>query len=247
MGLNEVLETLPQTNKNVVVVLSGGLDSTIMMRVAVERYGAEQIRAISFDYGQRQNIELERAAESCEYLGVKHTILPLDSLNAIAMGHSANVDRSIKMPTIEDVLGDPSPDTEVPFRNMILLALASSYAQCNDADVVLTGLQSNDTYNYWDTTDTFVSKMNSVLSENRITKIRIVAPFIKLNKTAEIAILGEIGDLPLLAHTITCYNPDDNGFSCGICPSCAERLKAFENLGLEDPVYYNTCGDVCVL
>ena len=173
--------TLPDTKK-AALILSGGLDSTIAMRMMVEKYGAENVHAISFDYGQKQRVELERAAASTKLLGVEHMILKLDALNAIAMGYSANVDTSIAMPTIEDILGDPSPPTEVPNRNMVMLSLAAAYCQTREIETLVCGVQSTDQYGYWDTTQVFVDAMNAVLSQNRMVKVKIVAPFAHLTK-----------------------------------------------------------------
>lgn len=234
----QYINTLPDTKK-AALILSGGLDSTIAMRLMVEKYGAENVHAISFDYGQKQRVELERAAASTKLLGVRHQILKLDALNAIAMGYSANVDSSIEMPTIEDVLGDPSPSTEVPNRNMVMLSIAAAYCQTREIETLVCGIQVHDEYNYWDCTQPFIDAMNSVLVQNRMCKVKIIAPFASLSKTDELNILRDLdGNLDLLAHTITCYNPNEHGHSCGACPSCSERLKAFKNMGIEDPVTY---------
>ena len=120
MQVENLMINLPET-KGVVLILSGGMDSTIAMRICVEKYGAENVKALSFFYGQRQRLELERAKESTSLLGVKHKILDLSILGEIGQGFSANVDTGIQMPIIKDVLGDPSPKTEVPNRNMILI------------------------------------------------------------------------------------------------------------------------------
>ena len=222
-----------------VIILSGGLDSTIAMRLQVSKYGASQVHALTFDYNQKQRIEIERAKESTKLLGVSHKIIDASFLGEISIGFSANVDKNIEMPTIEDVIGDPRPVTYVPNRNMILLSIAAAYAETKGVDTVVCGLQQNDTYNYHDTTPRFVEKINNVLDENRILKIKIESPFINMTKTAEIDLLLNLDkNIDLLKHTLTCYNPDSAGRSCGVCPSCAERLKAFKNLGLQDPIEY---------
>jgi 7-cyano-7-deazaguanine synthase len=230
---------LPTDKAGAVVILSGGLDSTIAMRLAVETYGAANVRALTFFYGQKQKVEIERAMESTTILKVKHKVIDARFLGDISKGFSANVDSSIAMPTIDDILGDPRPVTYVPNRNMILLSIAAAYAEVEKIDLIICGLQQNDMYNYHDTTPRFVDKINDVLSENRIQQIRVVSPFADMNKTEELKILHALdGNVDLLWHTLTCYNPDERGRSCGQCPSCAERMQAFDNLGLEDPVEY---------
>ena len=219
------------------VVLSGGLDSTTSLRLALEEY--DEVEAISFDYKQKQRIELELAAKTCERLNVKHKIIDISFLNDINKGFSANTDSDIEMPTINDVLGEPQPVTYVANRNMILMSIAASYAETRKINTIICGFQSNDTYGYWDTTPIFVEKLNSVLDENRTHKIKIIAPFAYLSKDDKLkAVLELDGNLDLYKTTITCYDPDEQGRSCGTCPSCSERLSAFKKIQIEDPIEY---------
>lgn len=219
------------------VVLSGGLDSTTSLRLALEEY--DEVEAISFDYKQKQRIELELAAKTCERLNVKHKIIDISFLNDINKGFSANTDSSINMPTIHDVLGEPQPITYVANRNMILMSIAASYAETRKINTIICGFQSNDTYGYHDTTPVFLEKLNSVLDENRTHKIKIIAPFANLSKYDELkAVLELDGNLDLYKTTITCYDPDEQGRSCGTCPSCSERLSAFKKIQIEDPIEY---------
>lgn len=239
MSVDLALKRLPYT-KGIVVVLSGGMDSTIAMRLCVARYGAENVRALTFDYGQKQRIEIEKAKISTSLLGVKHKILDLSVLGEISKGFSANVDTDIDMPTIKDVLGDPRPKTYVPNRNMILMSIAAGYAEVEGIEAVIMGLQIHDEYGYHDTTARFVDKVNDVLSENRIIKIRVIAPFANLSKFDELKLLKELdGDLLLTQHTLTCYNPNERGESCGKCPSCSERIANFMLMGERDPILYS--------
>lgn len=160
-------------------------------------------------------------------------------LGDISQGFSANVDRNIQMPTIKQVLGDPRPKTYVPNRNMILMSFAAAFAETKNIESVIMGLQVHDEYGYHDTTQKFVDKINSALSDNRIIKIKIVAPFSHLSKTDELKLLLELDNsVDLLNHTLTCYNPDEHGHACGKCPSCAERIQAFINVGVRDPAIY---------
>lgn len=237
--LNYAMSKLPEV-KRVIIILSGGMDSTISMRLAVEKYGAENVFALSFFYGQKQKIELSMAAQSTAMLGVKHKILDLSVLGEIAEGFSANTSKDIEMPTIKEVLGDPRPKTYVPNRNMILMSIASAYAEVEDAEIIISGFQSADEYGYHDTTARFVNKINDVLSENRIIKIKVVAPFADLSKSDEINILKELdGNLDLLEKTLTCYNPNLAGESCGTCPSCSERIANFVKVKEKDNIPYS--------
>lgn len=236
------LELLPETKK-VLVILSGGMDSTIALRLCVEKYKAPNVYALSFLYGQKQGAEVGYAALTCRNLGVKHQLLDLSILGKISQGFSANIDHSIPMPTIKEVLGAPRPKTYVPNRNMILMSLAAAYAETENIDTIVMGLQIHDEYGYHDTTERFVKKVNDVLSENRIIKINIIAPFSRMSKYDELLALKKLdGNFNLLKNTLTCYNPitryGSAPLSCGECPSCSERINAFMKIGEKDPVEY---------
>lgn len=239
MTSNEALALLPDV-KGCVVILSGGMDSTITMRLAVEKYGKENVAALTFDYGQKQKREIDMARATTHMLGVKHKIVDAAFLGDISKGFSANVDTDMEMPTIKDVLGDPRPKTYVPNRNMILMSIAAAFAETRNVDTVLCGLQVHDEYGYHDTTQRWVDKVNDLLSENRIIKIKLVAPFSKLSKYDELNILRELdGNVDLTLFTLTCYNPDTDGNSCGVCPSCSERIANFAKIGTKDPAPYS--------
>jgi 7-cyano-7-deazaguanine synthase len=238
MNLTEALQTLPETNKNVVSVLSGGLDSTIMTYLLVEKYGRDHVFALTYDYGQKQKREIDMAIKTCIHLGIKHKVLDLSILGEIVKEVSANIaGTDVAMPTIKDVLGDPQPKTYVPFRNMILNSLAFSFAESNNASHVFTGLQVHDEYGYWDTTQKFVDCMNSVAAQNRTHKVELLAPFSQLSKYDEIEISKELKNVRL-DYTLTCYDPDVSGRSCGVCPSCSERIQNFIRANVRDPIPY---------
>jgi 7-cyano-7-deazaguanine synthase len=223
----------------VLVVLSGGLDSSVATMLCVDQYGKDNVHALTFNYNQKQKIACLNAATFCRALEIEHTILDLSVLGEIARPMSANIsDTNIDMPNIKEVLGDPQPVTYVPFRNMILLALALSHAEVQKCNKVYTGLQVHDEYGYWDTTQKFIDSMNVVASQNRQNKIKILAPFSQLSKADEIEIAIELGQFDLLRHTMTCYEPI-GVLSCGKCPSCAERIMNFMKVGRKDPVPYD--------
>ena len=239
MILSDALDLMPLT-RGVVVILSGGMDSTIAMRLAVEKYGKENVSALTFFYGQKQKREIDMAAMSTHMLGVEHKIVDASFLGEISKGFSANVDTDIAMPTIKEVLGDPRPKTYVPNRNMILMSIAAAYAETRNVDTVICGLQVHDEYSYHDTTQRWVDKVNDLLSENRILKIKLVAPFSTLSKYDELQVLKELdGNLMLTAFTLTCYNPNDRHESCGVCPSCSERIANFAKMGIADTINYS--------
>ena len=229
---------LPETSNNVVSILSGGLDSTILTHLLVKKYGADKVHALSFDYNQKQKIELQRAAKTCSNLGIQHKILDLSILGEIARPISANISGTdVAMPSIKDILGHPQPVTYVPYRNMLLLTFGLSFAETVKANFIFTGLQSQDAYGYWDTTYKFISDINQVSSNNRLHNIKVIAPFTELSKADEILLAVDGGFIDDLKDTLTCYNPIGE-LSCGKCPSCAERIAQFAKVGIKDPVDY---------
>lgn len=239
MNLEKALAQLPETSDNVVSVLSGGLDSTILTYILARKYGADRVYALSYNYGQKQKRELDMARATCNWIGVKHKVLDLSILGEIVKDVSANIKGTdVAMPTIKDVLGDPQPKTYVPFRNMILNALAFSFAESNKASHVFTGLQVHDEYGYWDTSQRFVDGMNAIADQNRSHKVKLEAPFSALSKYEEILIAQELGGV-MFEYTLTCYDPDAEGNSCGKCPSCSERIANFAKAGIKDPIPYS--------
>lgn len=220
----------------------GGLDSTILLHLLVHKYGGDNVFALTFDYNQKQSEEIERARRTCDRLGVNHRVLDVRFLGDIIAKVSSNTKASsIDVPTIKQVLGDAQPVTYVPFRNMILNSVAFSYAESNDCQFIFTGLQSIDGYNYWDTSAQFTDRMNAIAELNRKNQIKMLAPFVLMRKVDELDLVKELVGLGVevrLEDTLTCYNPDGEGRSCGICPSCSERLAAFIKVKMVDPVEY---------
>lgn len=240
MNLQQALERLPDTDKKVVVTHSGGLDSSTAVILAANKYGSENVISVGFDYGQKQREELVRAERLTSNLGVSRHCLDLAILGDVVRNVSANISGTdVEMPTIKDILGNPQPPTYVPFRNAIIFNITAAFAEANAASHIICGLQVHDEYSYWDTSQVFVDRINQLWSGNRSWPLELIAPFGDLSKTQELELLEEINAIDLLEHSLTCYNPDEQGRSCGKCPSCAERVKAFMNLGMKDPIEYS--------
>ena len=245
MMIDKMLDRLPDTDKKVIITHSGGMDSSTAVILAVEKYGSDNVISLGYNYGQKQAIELEYASRLCEKINVNREILDLSILGDVVRNVSANIGGTdIEMPTIKDVLGNPQPPTYVPYRNLIMFSLTAAFAEANAASQIICGLQIHDEYSYWDTTQKFVDSFNSVTQQNRSWPVTLSAPFSDLSKAEEIKILQELGKVDLLANSLTCYNPETNiynfryniGVSCGVCPSCAERIAAFKSLNLTDPI-----------
>ena len=248
--LEEIINRLPHTDKKVIVTHSGGMDSATAVIMCAHHYGAENVISLGYDYGQKQKVELEYAERLCKELGVTRKVLDLSILGEVVKNVSANITGTdVAMPTITDILGNPQPPTYVPYRNMVMFSLTSAFAEANQASHIVCGLQVHDEYSYWDTTQKFVDGLNSIYDQNRSWPLTLIAPFADLSKTEEISLLEELGETELLKYTLTCYDPIDkvewvkgkpisHGVACGKCPSCSERIQAFMNKGMKDPLEY---------
>lgn len=216
-----------------VAIVSGGLDSVTLLHYLVKEKGSRPA-VITFLYGQKHDREVACAKMQVDLLGLEnHLVLDLNLLRPL-FGSSALVAGDIGIPSVEEVMGNPQPLTYVPNRNMIFLALAAAYAETYEAEVVYYGAQRHDMYGYWDTTPKFLEQLNLVYQLNRNKPIKIEAPFIEKSKT-DLLSLGLNLEVDY-NQTWSCYEGAYE--ACGRCPTCAERLKAFADLGLQDPLPY---------
>ncbi len=223
---------------NAVVLLSGGLDSTTALAVAIrEGYTAH---ALSVDYGQRHRVELDRAAIVAKRLGaVDHRVVRLD-LRAIG-GSALTADLAVPKDRTDDAIAHGVPVTYVPARNTILLGLALGYAETIGAFDLFIGANVLDYSGYPDCRPEFLSAFEALA--NLATKagtegagcFRVHSPLLKLTK-AEIIRLGVSLGVDY-GQTLSCYDPDAAGRPCGRCDSCQLRKKGFAEAGLPDPAF----------
>jgi len=214
-----------------VVLLSGGMDSCVCAALAARDH---QVAAVHVSYGQRTE-ERERAS----FLGICDRLKILDKLlvrnEALrAIGGSALTDPGIAVPA-SDSLSHGIPVTYVPFRNAHFLAVAVSWAETLGAEKVYIGAVEPDSSGYPDCRPAYYQAFNAVVKAGtKEGRIEVVTPLIAMRK-AEIVRLGlELGapfDL-----TWSCYSRDDQ--ACGVCDSCALRLRAFAAAGVRDPIPY---------
>jgi len=222
-----------------VVLLSGGLDSTTTLAIA-QKEGFE-VYALSFDYGQRHKVEIERARKIAKNFEVAdHQIMTIDLRQ---FGGSALTD-SIDVPTNRDEkeMSAEIPITYVPARNTIFLSFCLAYAEVKIAQNIFLGVNAVDYSGYPDCRPEFIAAFETLANlatkagvEGK-EKLKIHTPLIQLTK-AEIILKGfELGVDYSLTHS--CYNPLEDGTSCGSCDSCLLRLKGFNDAGFEDPIEY---------
>jgi len=221
----------------VISILSGGLDSTIMTYMLVDKFGAENVTAMSFEYGQTLNVEIDCARRTTEKLGIEHKIVDVTFIKDLAPNACALfTDSTVDVPTVTQVLGDPQPDTYVPCRNQLFTTIAMSFAESIHAEQIYLGIQSQDEYSYWDTTTYWLDAMNALSSLNRKHKMEIIGPWVKKTKADEIRIGVELG-VPF-EDTWSCYAGDHGEGACGVCPSCADRIANFILAKVKDPIPY---------
>ena len=222
-----------------VVLLSGGLDSTTAFAVASSR--GFEVHALSVDYGQRHRIELERAAQVAKTLGaIEHRVVRLD-LRAIG-GSALTADVDVPKNRSADDMTHGIPATYVPARNTILLGLALGYAETVGAFDIFIGANVLDYSGYPDCRPEFLAAFENLA--NLATKagvegagrFRIHSPLLKMTKAEIIREGTRLGaDYSL---TLSCYDPDLAGRSCGRCDSCLLRMKGFAEAGVSDPTQY---------
>ena len=219
------------SNSRAVVLLSGGMDSSVCAALAARDYKAA---AVHVSYGQRtEQRERESFLAICRRLNIQDKLIVRnEALRAI--GGSALTDAGILVPRAESV-GAGVPVTYVPFRNAHFLAVAVSWAEVLGAEKVYIGAVEPDSSGYPDCRPAYYEAFNTVVKTGtKEGRIEIVTPLIAMRK-AEIVRLGlELGapfDL-----TWSCYSREDQ--ACGVCDSCVLRGRAFEAAGVKDPIAY---------
>lgn len=226
--------------KKAVVLVSGGLDSATTLAIA--RDSGYDCYAMSFNYGQRHQIELESAkAVSSSMSAVEHKIVKL-GLGDI--GGSALTDDNIDVPQSDsEDISEGIPVTYVPARNTVFLSLALGWAEVLDAEAIFIGVNAVDYSGYPDCRPEYIQAFQTMA--NLATRkgvegqlIKIETPLIHLSK-AEIIQKG--ADLGVnYAQTLSCYSPDAEGKACGRCDSCHLRQQGFEAANTPDPTIYSS-------
>lgn len=220
------------------VLFSGGLDSTTCLALAVDKYGAENVIALSIYYGQKHDKEIRAAQNLAKYYGVEWKTLDLTKIFADSnCSLLAQSDMEIPQTAYADQLaetGGKPVSTYVPFRNGLFLSSAASIALSNDCGVIYYGAHSDDAAGnaYPDCSTEFNDAMNRAIYLGSGDQLHIEAPFVELTK-ADVVKLG----LELKAPyelTWSCYEGHDK--PCGVCGTCRDRLAAFAANNVADPL-----------
>ena len=230
------------TGKKAVVLLSGGLDSATTLAVANSE--GFQCYALTFAYGQRHKREIEAAKKVAESLGAAlHRIIDID---LVKFGGSALTDEAIDIPKDRAGLDGLTqiPVTYVPARNTIFLSYALAWAEVLGAFDIFIGVNSTDYSGYPDCRAEFIAAFEKTANLATAAAVEdkgryiIHTPIIEMTKAQIIHTGIKLGVNYSLTHS--CYDPDEQVRSCGLCDSCRLRLKGFAEAGHEDPIEYKT-------
>jgi 7-cyano-7-deazaguanine synthase len=228
------------SDKKAVVLLSGGIDSATTLAIA--RSEGFQCHALTFRYGQRHQREIEAAKKIAHSLAVaEHRIIDIDLAR---FGGSALTDLTIEVPKNGTDLGDSAqiPQTYVPARNTIFLSYALAWAEVLSAFDIFIGVNTTDYSGYPDCRPEFIAAFEKTANLGTAAAIQgrgqysINTPIIEMTKANIILTGTRLGVDYSLTHS--CYDPDEQGRSCGRCDSCRLRLKGFAEAGLKDPIEY---------
>ena len=222
------------------VLISGGLDSTTCLALAVKEYGNENVVGLSIFYGQRHDKEIKAADAVCDYYKVEHITLDLSTMfqfsDCSLLKHSdEEIPEGAYDLQLKETNGKPV-STYVPFRNGLFLSSAAAIALSKGCSKIYYGAHADDAAGnaYPDCSSDFNNAMNAAIYEGSGKQLQIEAPFIGLNKAGVVKIGLEL-NVPY-ELTWSCYEGHDK--ACGRCGTCIDRKKAFEMNGTTDPIEY---------
>lgn len=228
--------------KNAVVLLSGGLDSVTCLYWAKANF--DKVTAISFDYGQRHNSELNFAKKIAQVTQTDHRVIAIDLAQ---LGGSALTDNRIDVPTDNPSNFNDNPNnqqipiTYVPARNTIFLSYALAVAEVTNATTIVIGVNAVDYSGYPDCRPEYIdafSKMANLATKAGVmgNHLTIATPLLHLSKADIIKLGVSLGvDYSL---TVSCYQADKDGRACGKCDSCYLRQQGFLQAEIDDPTIY---------
>lgn len=224
-------------HEKALVLLSGGLDSTTCLSLAVNAFGAANVSTLSILYGQKHDREVEAAKSIAAYFGCKHQVYTLPNL---FQGYGSSlIDPEQEHPQLsyQEISSScgVSP-TYVPFRNGNLLSAAAALALVENAAYIYYGAHAEDArgFAYPDCTPEFNGAMANAIYVGTYHKVRLLTPLQWSNKR-EVVFLAQQLNTPIHL-TYSCYAGREK--HCGKCPTCVSRVEAFKTAGLKDPVAY---------
>ena len=214
----------------VVVLCSGGMDSVTALHWARREHTV--VAAVSFDYGAKHNHrEIPFAAEHAASVGARHEVIALDFVERLFASDLLKSGGAIPEGHYE---AENMKQTVVPFRNAIMLSIACGFAESVEADGLVIAAHGGDHAIYPDCREDFMQAMGNAMRLGTYAGIRLLRPFIAMNK-GEIAAAGARLGVDF-ARTWSCYK--GGAIHCGRCGTCVERREAFVLAGVADPTVY---------
>lgn len=227
------------------VLFSGGLDSSVCLALAVKEYGADQVLALSVSYGQKHKKEMEASERIAAHYGVQRLTLNLGAIFAgsdctLLEGAAQEIPHEAYADQLAKTGGAPV-NTYVPFRNGLFLSSAAAVALSHGCEVIYYGAHSDDAAGnaYPDTSVEFNRAISDAVYIGSGEALRIIAPFIDKTKADVVAVGTELG-VPF-ELTWSCYEGHEK--ACGVCGTCRDRIRAFAENGLTDPIEYERIED----
>lgn len=221
----------------VMVLSSGGIDSTTCLGMAVEKYGSEQVIALSISYGQKHEKELRASADVAAFYGVEHICLDLARIfeysDCSLLQHSSQeIPEETYAEQLKKTQGKPVT-TYVPFRNGLFLSSAASLALSKDCSVIYYGAHADDAAGsaYPDCSSAFHQAISEAIRLGSGNQLRVEAPFVQMTK-AEVVKIGLELKVPY-ELTWSCYEGREK--PCMVCGTCLDRAEAFRRNGVADP------------
>jgi 7-cyano-7-deazaguanine synthase len=219
------------------VLISGGVDSTTCLGLAISKYGKDEVLGLSISYGQKHTKEVEAAQAVADYYGIEYMTLDLSTIfansNCSLLTHSnQDIPHESYAEQLEHSDGKPV-STYVPFRNGLFLSCAASIALSRGCEIIYYGAHSDDAAGnaYPDCSTTFNQAMNRAIYEGSGKQLQIEAPFVNLTK-ADVVHKGLSLKVPYHL-TWSCYEGKEK--PCGVCGTCIDRANAFAANGVKDP------------
>lgn len=225
------------SERKIVVTVSGGMDSALLLYMAVSEVGKDNVFPLFFNYDQRHfKHESACAIHQVGLLDMSGKMKGVDVKFIKELAPTSSLtNNDIATPNVKEIMGEAQPKSYVPFRNLMFLSICCSYAEGVGANEVWYGATKIDSLaGYWDAEETFVERVNEVVSLNRENKIKVVAPLLEMDK-ADIVRKGVELGVPF-NKTYTCYSgelpADANSASSSL------RIKGFIQAGYVDPMPY---------
>ena len=227
------------TASPLVVVLSGGQDSTTCLFWAKAHHSESPLHTISFDYGQRHRRELEAAARVSEMAGAaSHRLVSVvDTLRSVSpLTSESTLETYADAESMDKIIGTRIEKTFVPLRNPLFLLIAANHALALGAPALITGVCAMDNANYPDCRPEFLSAAEALFRAalGAPPYPQLWAPLLYLTKAESVKLAQEIGALPALAYSHTCYAGEYP--PCGKCHACVLRASGFAEAGIPDPL-----------